>query len=51
MTVTKVMVHMNSPYKETLYGNFHECKTRSHDDADSSMNIPWDEIYMGLITS
>jgi len=46
MTVTKVMVHTNSPYKETLYGNFHECKTRSHDDADSSMNVPRDKKFI-----
>jgi hypothetical protein len=45
MTVTKVMVHTNSLYKETLYGNFHECKTK-HDDADSSMNIPWDKKFI-----
>jgi hypothetical protein len=47
--LTEYMVHINSPYKETMYGNFHECKTRSHDNAGQQYKRPETRNYIQLV--
>jgi hypothetical protein len=49
--LTEYMVHTNSPYKETMYGNFHECQTRSHNNAGQQYKRPETRNYIQLVSS